>query len=72
MILRDNPNNIYFNIKFNKPVDYSNDNLLLLYGIYPKCINTKSELCCYLKEEIIQSFESEGLITFYQNGEKIM
>ena len=23
-------------------------------------------------EEIIQSFESEGLITFYQNGEKIM
>lgn len=23
-------------------------------------------------EEIIQSFESEGLMTFYQNGEKIM
>lgn len=23
-------------------------------------------------EEIIQSFESEGLITFYQNGEKIL
>ena len=23
-------------------------------------------------DEIIQSFESEGLITFYQNGEKIM
>ena len=34
--------------------------------------NNDAKIILENPEEIIQSFESEGLITFYQNGEKIM
>lgn len=71
MILQENPNNIYFKINFTKPEDYMNEDLTLLNGIYPKCIQRKESLHKYIDKEKIQTLEDKGFIAFYKNNKLI-
>ena len=71
MILQESPNNIYFKINFTKSEDYMNEDLTLLNGIYPKCIQQKEDLHKYIDKEKIQTLEDKGFITFYKNNKPI-
>lgn len=70
MIIHEH-NNIYYNVNFYTLDDFMNNNLRLLDGTYPKCIRVKQDLLRTASASEIQTFESKGLITFYQNGEQI-
>lgn len=71
MIIQESPNNIYFKINFSKQEDYDNEDLLLLNGGYPKCIQKKEDLCKYIDNEKMQIIEDKGFITFYKNNKSI-
>lgn len=64
IILKDNPNNIFFKIKFKSPKDFMNEDLMLLNGIYPKYINQKEDLYKYLNESKIKYLEDKELIIY--------
>lgn len=48
-----------------------NEDLTLLNGIYPKCIQQKEDLHKYIDKEKIQTLEDKGFITFYKNNKPI-
>ncbi len=62
-------------LDYSKECVIQNDPILsTLRNTYPAVIGSKQDWINRFGEkaiDIIQSFESEGLITFYQNGEKI-